>query len=134
MTTHDEQSEDNSSEPVEPKEESIYIGIGRGSYSALKDTEDSLKLFAKFLYPESGSMIGSMPDIDGNLVNGDKFRTRVTEYIKEKYGASDGETSKLYFGRFLDAERADVPQPGDWFTDEQYREHKNFMESGDDNS
>lgn len=124
MTTPDEQPENNASEPVEPKVESIYIGFGRGSYSAMKDTEDTVKRFDKFLYPESGSM----PDIDCNFVDGDKVRAGLREYLKEKYGDYDGETSKLYFGRFLNPERADVPQPGDWFTDEQWEQRNKDMQ------
>ena len=78
MTTHDEQQENNSSNPVEPKIE--YIGIGRGSYSALSDTADSLKSFERFLDPERGSM----PDIDGNFVNGDKVHAETMESLREK--------------------------------------------------
>lgn len=81
MTTHDEQPENNSSKPVEPKVESISIGIGRGSYSAVSDTADSLKQFDRFLDPERGSM----PDIDGNFVNGDRVRAENMETLRAKY-------------------------------------------------
>lgn len=116
MTTPNESPENNSSEPVEPKVEPIYIGIGRGSYSALKDAGDTLKQFDKFLYPESGSMSGSMPDIDLNFVNGDKVRARFTEYIKERYGFNDGETSKD-FERFLKPNQESYPDIDGAFID-----------------
>ena len=79
MTTHDEKPENSSSNPVEPKIESI--GIGRGSYSALNDTADSLKIFERFLNPERGSM----PDIDGNFVNGGWARAKTMKTLNERY-------------------------------------------------
>lgn len=89
MTTPDEQPENNSSEPVEPKVESIYIGFGRGSYSALKDTEDTTKMFDKFL----DSNQDPMPDIDGNFVDGDRRRKEFLDTLSDFYGNAEQGTS-----------------------------------------
>lgn len=79
MTTHDEQPENNSSEPVEPKVE--FISPARGSYYGLNNSEDTLKQFDKFLDPDKGRM----PDIDCNFVNGDRGRPEFMDQIKEAY-------------------------------------------------
>lgn len=84
MTTPDEQRENNASEPVEPKVESIYIGFGRGSYSATQDAEDSNLLFERFLDPSQGPS-EPYPDIDGNFVDGDRIRAQTMEYLTQKY-------------------------------------------------
>lgn len=92
MTTPNEQPENNSSEPDEPKEESIYIGIGRGSYSALKDTEDSPLLFERFLDQSKGPR-EPCPDIDGNFVDGDRKRKEFLDTLIDFYGNAKQETS-----------------------------------------
>jgi hypothetical protein len=92
MTNRDGQLENNPSDPVEPNAESIIIGFGRGSYSALKDSEDSTLLFERFL-DQSKNPSEPCPDIDGNFVDGDRRRKEFIDTLSDFYGSTKQGTS-----------------------------------------
>jgi hypothetical protein len=101
-------------ETVETKEE--FINRSRGTYSASLGGPSKLASFDRFLRPEHGSL----PDIDGNFVNGDRVRAETMEYLKDKYEnsaqqnikSSDNDTgseSPEDFEAFLDPEHPGFP-------------------------